>query len=164
LVDNAPGMVEVHVVLDQITNANSIQFGAPVPDCWTGATWLADVPTWTLFLGDTQNDASGFVTGFLGEVGGPECPGANGQIHVVKMLISVSGTGTTCCPYPIVKASADTYPEIPGPILTRNCGEQIEVHEMGRSLAYVNPDPSCDCMLAVPVQQETWGGIKALYE
>jgi len=153
---NTSGIIEVHVVVLDVTNFDGIQFMAPRPDCWTGATYLEEEVYGLLFIGSTQDTEIGLsvVWGSCGS------GGLTGPIHVAKITYETSGMAPACCPYPILKARYDAHPEVAGPIIVlcdpmRIAGVTVD--------AVINPRPGCMCALAAPAQTSTWGAIKALY-
>jgi len=154
--DSAPGVVEIYIVVDRIVSGiSAIQFAAPVPGCWTGATWLADVWPWDLVIGDTQFRNPGGVAIWM------SCHGQT--VYIGKMLINAQGSAQPCCEYPIVKAD-DGHPEVPTPIVTDCQVPNAALHGIQPSSAVVNGDASCFCFLAIPVETATWGRVKSLYE
>jgi hypothetical protein len=157
IVDTTPGLVEVHIFVIGVDGLAGIQFGAPTPACWEGATWISDnINPPYIFLGGTQESPHGISIATGCNDGGPNSP-----IYLGYMLFSTQGAGTACCEYPIVKVD-DNYPEIPGPImvLCDQITEVVGVFESGT----INADPDCgDCLVAIPTEETSWGAIKALY-
>jgi len=146
----------VHVVVFDVKNFDGIQFAAPKPDCWEGATYLEEESHGLLFIGDTQDTDLGLsiVWGSCGS------GGLNGSIHVATIRYQTMGTAPPCCEYPILKAKGDLHPEIPGPIIVmcdplRLAGVTVS--------AVINPGPQCPCASPTPVETTTWSGIKAMY-
>jgi len=153
---NTSGIVEVHVVVLDVTNFDGIQFMAPKPDCWTGAIYLEEEVHGLLFIGDTQ-DAEIGLSVVWGSCGGG---GLTGPIHVATIRYQTMGMAPTCCPYPILKAKYDAHPEIAGPIIVvcdpiRIAGVTVD--------AVINPEVGCMCAVSLPARETTWGAIKALY-
>lgn len=153
---NTSGIVEVHVIVLDVTHFDGIQFMAPKPDCWTGATYLEEEVHGLLYLGNTQEPEFGLsvVWGSCGK------SGLTGPVHVATIRYQTMGTAPTCCPYPILKAPGDLHPEVAGPIIVvcdplRITGVTVD--------AVINPDVGCMCAVNLPVQTTTWGGIKAMY-
>jgi hypothetical protein len=157
-INDTYGTVDIHVVALDVENFDAIQFAAPIPECWTGATYLGETHDGLLQLGNTQDPVHG-----LAIVWGGEC--LTGNVHVAKITIQTTGAAPPCCPYPIVKATGDLHPEVPGPIIVVcDPSEPDGLRLTGVSVdAVINPDPTCGCMSPLPVEETTWGGIKALY-
>ena len=153
VIDSNPGIVEVHIVLTDITGVSAVQFWAPKPDCWDGAVWMGDEFAFPLFIGDTQNNDIGVSVAFSACLDAP--------VYVGSMTFNTSGAGTLCCPYPVLKANRDNYPEIDGPIIVV-CTDPPRVAGVTAS-AIVNPTPECACQSPTPVQETTWGAVKALF-
>jgi hypothetical protein len=157
IVDNAPGIVQVHMFVYGVDGLAAIQFAAPIPACWTGATWVADqiVPDY-LVLGGTQETRYGIAIATRCLDGGPNSP-----IYLGYMVVDTQGTAASCCEFPIEKAN-DLHPEVPGPImvLCDQITEVVGVFESGT----INANPDCgECLQIVPVEETTWGAVKALY-
>lgn len=155
--DEREGMLEVHMVAQAVIGLNAIQFAAPIPACWTGATWVADQSPWVLVLGQTQDPVHGISMTFSRA----NCEASS--VYLGKMLVSTQGSGPSCCEFPILKAQVDYHPEVPLPI-TVLCGDETHVHGIAPVSAWINPDPSCDCLLTLPVEETSWGRLKSLYE
>lgn len=153
IADTGPGVVEVQVLVLDATGVAGIQFAAPRPDCWAGATWLYDTVPVGLTIGDTQDPELGLSVAFGACLDAP--------ILVGSMTFAVSGQAAPCCEYPVIKATGDLYPEINGPIVAV-CPMPLHVEGVTAS-ALINPTPDCTCQQIVPVHESTWGAIKALY-
>jgi len=157
LEDRAVGLVEVHIIAHAVPGLNAIQFAAPIPECWTGASWVADESPWELVLGNTQDPVGGIAMTFRGLY----CD--QSTFYLGKIVVSGQGTGQTCCVYPILKATGDTFPEISTPI-TVLCGDDTHAHGITPMSGTVNRDSSCACMITLPVEETSWGRLKSLYE
>jgi hypothetical protein len=154
---NTSGIVEVHVVVLDVENFDGIQFAAPKPDCWTGATYLEEEVYGLLFLGDTQDTRLGLsvVWGSCGK------GGLTGPINVATIRYETMGIAPVCCPYPILKAQYDAHPEIAGPIIVV-CEDPLRVAGVTVD-AVINPEVGCMCAVTLPTHETTWGAIKSLY-
>jgi hypothetical protein len=157
ITDDEPGTLQVHLWVTDVSGLGAIQFAAPKPNCWHGAVWLGDIIPEGLTIGDTQfNDYRGLSIAF-----GCADGGRSGPLYLGSILFEVSGQATPCCPYRVVKVPSDLYPEIDGPIMVQCDGWEV----VGVSVdAVVNPDPTCPCLVPTPVQETTWGQVKAFYE
>lgn len=159
ILDTAPGVVTVHMVLVGATEVGAVEFGAPVPECWTGAVWLEDNIPWPVHIGDSQlNEPSGLSIAFLSEV---TCGQSNSPIYLGSISYSTQGAAPPCCYYPVVKA-ADAHPEFDTPIAVK-CTDYLFGVEAGG--AWINPDETCSCtgQMPLPVHDTSWGRVKALY-
>lgn len=58
---DAPGIVSVYVVVHSSSPLTAVQYWVPVPDCWEGATFLADDNYFPVTIGTSQ---SGVAIGF----------------------------------------------------------------------------------------------------
>lgn len=159
IVDIAAGGVKVHIFLYDVVSVGAIQFAAPVPTCWEGATWVGDVSNY-LNIGESQDHLGGGLSVAFGEC-------LDGPIYVGYMAFIVQGKGEKCCELPIVKAQNDGYPQIDGPIIVvcpddPNDIENYRVVAVTAS-AVINSDGACGCSPVVPVNETTWGRLKALY-
>jgi hypothetical protein len=174
IIDRAQGVVKVHM-LAYVPRGLAVEFAAPKPACWTGATYLGEsiAIEHPLHLGDTQQSEYG-LTVYIGPPG-PLCPegGSNSLEYIGYISYSISGKGPACCEYPVIKAPNDTYEELPGPIASVCTDEPVRPEDqhikivpvIGQSV-YINPDVSCPCAgnAPAPAERSTWGEIKALYQ
>jgi hypothetical protein len=159
IIDNSPGVISIYMYAEHAEGVFGVQFRAPLPECWTGAVWLGDiVDVNKVPMGNTQIDMGLTVA----TVAGGSCPDPEDQHHAFLGIMNfmVQGTGESCCVYPVLKA-ADLHPEFPGPIGV-TCDSQLLGVEAG--YAVINPDMSCQCTQPLPVEETTWGRIKALYK
>ena len=153
ILDTAPGLVRVHMLVTQRLGVTAVQFAAPKPACWVGATWLLDEIAFGVPIGDSQNNLPyGLAIGFGACLDSP--------IYLGAIVYLTQGQALPCCYYPVVKTE-DTYPEIPTPVMV-TC--DFEIDGIAGGHAIVNAQPGCSCDEPVPVEQTTWGAMKALYE
>jgi hypothetical protein len=153
---DAAGITEVHVVVLDVEGFDGIQFAAPKPDCWTGATYLDEEMHGLLSIGNTQDTEFGLsvIWGACGD------GGLTGTVHVATIRYQTTGQAPPCCDYQILKVKWDNYPDIPGPIIVlcdplRIAGVTVD--------AVINPNPNCPCAAPTPVTPSTWSAIKAMY-
>ncbi len=157
--DNVPGLVDVYMIVTGVDGVSAIQFAAPKPDCWKGATWLGDVLPFPLVIGDTQNNYEGGISIGLSLHPCSEGGGIS-PIYLGKISYMTQGTAETCCEYSVKKAEVDFHPEFDEPIFVY-CDGTLSGISAGR--VTINADESCNCGQPVPTQETTWGQIKALY-
>jgi len=152
--DVSPGYVEVHIWAHD-ADLLAIQFAAPAPDCWKGATWVADHVPVGIYIGNSQDYlGSGLSVAFGVCVESP--------VYVGSISFNVQGRGGNCCEFPVLKAQNDGYPGIEGPIVV-TCADPNHVAAVTAS-AFVNPTAQCACTASVPADDTTWGQIKAMYQ
>ena len=153
LVDVVPGPVYAHLLITEAARVNAVQFAAPKPACWVGATWIGDSIVFPVHTGDSQNlsDPHGLMIGL------PSC--MTSPVYLGAIVFWTQGQAPPCCVYPIVKAN-DWEPGIPTPIMLACDGQE---HGITPGYAVVNPDPSCSCGGPVAAEPKTWGALKALY-
>ena len=86
-----PGLVSIYAFLVYSPGATSVQFSAPLPDCWTGVTYLSDfVPPPFISIGNSQTGiAIAFSSCFVS------------PIHVLTMQVFTSSPDLIgdCCDY-----------------------------------------------------------------
>ena len=149
LVDNAPGVVEIHMFHTNIREATAIQFAAPIPVCWGGATWLGDVIVTGLETGNTQDEFFGISIGYRACLQLP--------VYIGYMNFITAGAAQTCCIYAAVGATGAPS----GQIEVVDCDDR-KLYAVGGELV-INPDQTCPCEFPIPVRTNTWGAVKALY-
>ncbi len=147
--DNSPTLFSVYVVHYQgyyPEGASGIRFKAPVPLCATGVSWVSDQPMFGTTVGGSQTGAVVFY--------GSLCVWST--VAVMRINLMGNGLSETCCPYPVEPISGHQYIEV------IDCHNN-SVEALPRDTR-INPDFLCDCTGWTPVQGETWGRIKALYQ
>jgi hypothetical protein len=147
--DTGPSLITLEVVHEYGVFVGSSLFKLNMPDCVGGIgtdwTLLGSIIPWDLTIGDLFTGIS-------------IAYGTCSNSPLLLATINYFGNGLTppCC-YITVEAdpgAASGQVEVVDCSLNRMLG-------VGGS-AIVNPDGSCECN--VPVDTETWGGIKALYQ
>jgi hypothetical protein len=158
IVDNSPGFVEVHMIVTGVAGFGGIQFSAPKPDCWIGATWVGDNIPFPTVIGDSQNNYEGGLSvafGYLCNDGGATSP-----FYIGKISYLTQGEAQPCCVYSVRKADVDGHPEINSPLIVY-C--DITLGGIHSGYAIINADDTCACYRPVPTQDTTWGRVKVLY-
>jgi hypothetical protein len=141
--DYIPGILNIYVVHVWHSGVTAVDFSAPSPPC-NLAIYLADVPIWPITLGNSQ---TGVVVG-LGS-----CYPA--PTHVLTMQFFAQGLTPPCCKYKVLPD-----PAVPsGQIEVIDCTANLLFATGGTAI--INPGPDCGC--DVPVQETTWGKLKAMY-
>jgi len=123
--------------------STACQYSAPKPTCMT-AMYLSDTNPFPVTVGNSQTGVS---------VGYGTC--RVGPIHVQTISFFTSGTTPACCRYRVLPD-----PNLAsGQVETVDCAFQPGIATGGQG--FVNSNPTCNCN--VPVEDTTWGGVKALY-
>jgi hypothetical protein len=109
--------------------------------------FLTEISPFPVVIGDSRN---GIIIAY----------GAclSGQIHLLTMTYLCQGL-TPPCGYMSVVGHPTANP--PG-LLAVDCNH-VSVPAQGYT-SYINNDGSCSCTSPIPVQETTWGGVKALYQ
>ena len=141
--DVAPGPIEIFVVQTVYIEptVSAVRFMAPPPPCFT-ATYLGDT-YYHPVIGNSQTGAW-VIYG----------PCASGTVLVMTITFFGHGTSGHCCWYGL-----QPYPGS-GDIESEMCGSTGWYWTHGEGI-YISTDPSKNC--GTPVEQSTWGGIKAMY-
>jgi len=134
------GLVQVYIMHVNTPGATASQFKLEVPADWThlGDTW--NFPT---IIGVSIDGVSVAYGGCF------PAPIALGAINFF-------GSAAPACT--MINVVADPA-SLSGSIEAVDC-EEFKVFPTGGA-GIVNPDGTCDC--STPVQETTWGGVKALY-
>lgn len=143
--DVVPGLGIYYVVHTGTPGAMTAQFSAPKPACFLGI-YLSDVPVFPVTIGNSQ---TGVVIAYGGCFASP--------IHVLTINYFCQGLTGPCCTYRVKPDPAAPS----GQIEVNDCNWVI-LHAAG-NCAVVNPNASCPCW-ATPVEETTWGQIKAQYQ
>ena len=113
-----------------------------------GLTYVREQILWTV-LGNTQSGMTVLYDN--------EC--VSGEILVGT--VGYAGTGTSSsCSYLSIAPFGFGVNEVEA----TTCEPEPEKIIPFPGRLFVNPDPSCPCELVVPVEETSWGRIKALYE
>jgi hypothetical protein len=121
-----------------------VEFSAPIPPC-LGVVHIGENSDFAK-IGDT-------LSGVVIQYG--ECLPA--PINSLRVTYFANTLTENCCYWPALAA-----PDEPsGEIRVLDCESNVVYGTGGRAIA--NPDGTCMCNFPVPVEQTTWGGIKALY-
>ena len=138
----------VHVV--HVTDgATGCEFMAPQPACLTGAVSVYDqcvLPPPACCCGSSQ-------TGMTFDYG--VC--RSGAIEIARIVYRMGQTTNPCCVYPLLPHPNSSG----GQLLVSDCDYNV-VPAIGLA-STVNGDSTCPCGYPVPVEETTWGGVKALY-
>ena len=136
-----PGQLYVYFFHFNAIGATASQWAAPPPACFTGVH-LSDAPVFAVNLGNTE---TGITIGYM------TCK--TGSFHVMTAVYQLTSVGT-CCHWSVV---AD--PNLPsGKIEIPDCDFNLTYGTAGQGIFGTNPTCCWD-----PVEDTTWGGVKALY-
>jgi len=139
---SAAGIQYYYFVHVNALGATASQWAAPKPDCLTG-TRLSDLAVFAINIGTSD---VGITVGY------PSCK--TGTFHILTALYSVV-SATPCCYFSVVP---DPY--LPsGKIEIPDCDFNLTYGTSGQGI--LESGPTCDCN--VPVEDTTWGQMKALY-
>jgi hypothetical protein len=137
--DSQPGLITIYVVHKPLfsNGAMGISFSAPIPPCAV-LDYVGEEHVFPLTTGDSQNGITVFY--------GSQCLWGS----TLVLIITLQGYGQTpeCCFFPIPNVSVV------------KCNGETE-SGLGMDHHTINGNASCDC--AIPIEQTTWGKIKALY-
>jgi len=142
-VSGTPGFLNVYFVHVNSLGATASQWAAPAPTCMT-AIRLADIPVFAVNFGNT---AAGITVGY------PVCK--TGTFHIMTSLYQVAVGPTQCCRWFVI---ADPSLES-GKIEIPDC-DYVMAYGTGGQALVGSMCPTCN----VPVEDTTWGQMKALYE
>lgn len=150
LTDNGNGLQSVYLFQTGDASGTAVQFKARIPDCWTGATWVADrIATPYLSLGNSQSDLSVAYT---------RCE--EPPILIARIDYFSTGQSSPCCNLEITAA-----PHTDG-VTVVGCDFAPHIAEVGH-IVVVNETAACPCgepaTDPVSVEKTTWGRIKAMY-
>lgn len=149
----APGgnaLVFLAVVHINHGGATAVQFSAPLPACSAGfLVYLADQALFPVTVGNSQTGVA---------IGYGACLAAPVNVMNIQVLSTIAGgSATPCC----------LYPTLPDPNLPSG---EVEVVDCQNNLIFgkgyigvLNGNSTCTCA-QVPTSENTWGGVKALYQ
>ena len=146
IVDNATELLPIYVVHVSSAGSMGCELSAPKPACMLSAIFLNDTDPFGMFLGNTQ-------TGVTIPYG--TCK--TGPVVATTMNFFGSGTSEPCCSYPVL---GHPYYNPNGPRVV-DCANQI--HSAQGLMATINGNAACPCGYPVPVEETSWGRVKALY-
>ncbi|MEJ2722423.1 MAG: hypothetical protein P8181_14990 [bacterium] len=142
-----PGLFSVHVVHSRFDGATALQFAAPRPFCWTGATWLSDTDAFPIGIGNSQTGKA---------VGYGMC--FTTPAHVTTVNYFVGSPTNKCCLYPVLP----DFNISSGRVETVDCSGAVRYAHGGYGM--INPNASCACSdEPVPVEKTTWGRLREIY-
>jgi len=144
--DVVPALVNVYVVHIWHGGATTVQFSAPNPPC-SQMTYLSDTQVMPMTLGNSQTGVS---------IGYGGCRPAPTHVLTINYF-SMALTGP-CCRYPVLPDPTVAS----GQIEVSDCMYILNYATGGRAI--INSDQTCPCNYPVPVEETTWGQIKALYQ
>lgn len=164
LVDREAGIVKVHMFAEGIRNLIVTEFAAPIPDCWEGAVWIEDVVAHELWLVSTQDEVG--LSVFVGTPGKGNCWNsiAPDPVYIGYISIQTQGLAKPCCVYPILPGASADGPQPAAAV----CGgpDGVQAVPVVTQSAVINGDETCACgsLQTLPVEETSWGRVKALYK
>ncbi|HKW15558.1 MAG TPA: hypothetical protein VJS69_13815 [Candidatus Krumholzibacteria bacterium] len=157
-----PGIAKVYMVVTGSPGYfGAVQFKAPKPACMTNSVWVADV--W-----DPQVNAGGYTQATGGTNGVDVVVGCLSlPRYLGSIWYNVTGPVSSCCAYAPQPGQRDGPATIINAVIWSDCPLKptstiFEGAIQGKGLM-INADQSCRCDIPLPVQESTWGSVKALY-
>lgn len=148
IADAGAGIRDVFLLLKHTSGATALKF---VLQQGTGGTlsYVSDaVVAGFLSIGNSQSGI---------EVAFPTCQ--VGDVYFMKVTYFGAGTSAPCSYINVLEAADSPNP---GEVIIVDCTTPFgNVQNVARGQAIINPDGTCQC--DVPVNERTWGSIKALY-
>ena len=141
--DTAPSSVSLHVFLTGPNSATLAAFRCRIPDCWQGATWVADVTPY-VSVGGSQGEMS---------VAFGQC--LTPPIHMVEIVVATTGSALPCCKMVIEQP-------VSFPLQYVDCAF-AETDALAGQAVTINPDATCPCLVPLAAEPSTWGRVKSLY-
>jgi hypothetical protein len=144
LQDFVPMICEYYVVHMLTPGVSSSQF---MVETNHQGLFLTEFSPFPIVIGDSRN---GIVIAY----------GAcfSGQIHILTMTYFCQGLTPPCGEMSVVGHPTANPPGL----LAVDCNNQL-VPAQGYT-SYINNDGTCSCISPIPVQETTWGQVKALYQ
>ena len=145
---NLPGVVGMayyYFVHVNAIQASASQWAAPAPMCFSGVR-LADLPVFAVNFGNTS---AGITVGY------GTC--MTGTFHIITALYQVLAAPGICCRWSVV---ADPTLES-GKIEIPECAPDFPMNFGTGGQGMLNSNATCLCN--VPIEDTTWGQVKALY-
>jgi hypothetical protein len=157
LVDSGSALRNIYVFLNGTAPALSVEFAAPRPACWQGATWVGDVlPGPRFWVGNTQIDFIVSTYDPTVEVGQCRTP----PVFICSMLFVATGASLPCCTVSVV--APIVHPSSFLPLNYIDCLFAEQPLAIGQSIT-INPNETCRCNLPLATESTTWGRVKSLY-
>jgi hypothetical protein len=137
------GLAAYYVVHVNTPGAVGCEYAAPKPACMTLAQYLSDTNPFPVTIGNSQTGVS---------IGYGTCRVA--PIHVQTISYFILGPNPTCCRYFVLP-----HPINGGPNMV-DCQDNLLIATGGQGIVNMVHG---ECVCDVPVQDTTWGQVKALY-
>jgi len=145
ITDGAFPIKSVYVVHIPSGGVTASDWAAPKPACWTNAVYLSDTEPFE----NPGNSQTGKTVGYGSCI--------THAIHILTINYFVQGSSPPCCLYPLLGHPYDD-PDHP---MVADCNNQG--HPAQGLVATINGNATCPCGYPVPVEETTWGRVKALY-
>lgn len=164
LASNGVGLSSIHVVLTGSGGATAVVFGAEIPACWAGATWISDNTALPVVTPESQGDPEGDFWLAIGNtqasiglsIAFKECVDLPLYLGTIEFM---GGAPAPCCAFPVTHPSA--WNDFATPAQVVDCN--FDVHDAAGGSVRVSTGPGCECQQALATEQSTWGRVKALY-
>jgi hypothetical protein len=164
LAGNGVGMSSIHVVLTGSGGVTAVLFGAEIPACWEGATWVRDNTALPVVTPESESNPAGDYWLSIGNTQAPlglsiafrECVDLPLYIGTIEFI---GGSPAPCCEFPVTHPSAwETFSAV-AQVADCNYAE----HDADGGSVSVSSGPGCECLQALATEESTWGRVKALY-
>jgi len=143
LPDPGPQLTMYYIVHVGTTGAAGVTYSAPKPTCST-AMWLSDANKFSYTVGSSHYGVTVYY----------DTACRVGSIHVQTIVYITDGLTPNCCNYPVLPNPME------GRLAAVTCDFETWVPITG-GIGIVNAGPTCNC--DVPLDETTWGNVKALY-
>jgi hypothetical protein len=145
-IPSGTGLIPVYVFHIGTSAATGCQYSAPKPVCMTGGSWLADTNPFPVTIGSSQTGVS---------IGYGTCRAEPILVQTIQYFVAAATP--PCCIYEVLP---DPTADPPGLYMV-DCSENL-FSPVGQS-GVINEQAACLCADIIPVQESSWGQIKALY-
>ncbi|MDH5628229.1 MAG: hypothetical protein OEY69_08040, partial [Candidatus Krumholzibacteria bacterium] len=141
-----------------------VLFGAQIPACWAGTTWIRDNPAVQVIYPSSMEDPVGDFWLALGDTQSPlglsiafkECLELPLYLGTIEFM---GGGPAPCCEFAATHPSYWDNFSTPAQVVDCNFNE----HDAAGGSVKVSSGPTCPCQNALATEQTTWGRVKALY-
>jgi len=164
LASGGVGISTIHVLLTGSGGVTGLLFGAQIPSCWGGTTWIGDHPAIATIWPTSQENPVGDFWLAIGDTQAPiglalafrECHDLPLYIGTIEFI---GVAPAPCCAFAPTHPSAWNNFATPAQVADCNMLE----HEAAGGSVMVSSGPACPCQNALATEQSTWGRVKALY-
>jgi hypothetical protein len=164
LASGGVGVSSVHVILTGSGGVTALLFGAQIPACWAGTTWIRDNLALPVIYPSSQEDPAGDFWLAIGDTQDPlglsiafrECKELPLYIGTIEFM---GAAPAPCCEFAVTHPPYWTSFSTPAQVVDCSFNE----HDTAGGSVKVSSGPTCPCQHALATEQSTWGRVKALY-